>query len=236
MAPEHDPERDPEHDPERDPEQHVQYDVRPACSDNDLRGILALQAANLPGALSPEERRSQGFVTLRHDFELLREMNSPWAHLIATPVPTSDPPEQAGPKRLGLDPGQAPGPSRPTEIAAYALVMLPTFRDRFPILHPMFNELASLSYQGRPLDEFSWYVMGQVCVAKPHRGRGLVTRLYDAHRAQMSPSFDLMITEVDEANPRSVRAHERAGFEILHSYSSEGKEWLIVALDLRPPA
>lgn len=218
------------------PEHDLQYDIRPAHSDDDLRGILALQAANLPEALSPEDRRSQGFVTLRHDLDLLREMNRPWAHVIATPGQVPSPPEEAGPNQRGLDSGQAPSPSRPTDIAAYALVMLPTFRDQFPILDPMFNELAALTYQKRPLDEFRWYVMGQVCVAKPHRGRGLVSRLYDAHRARMSRHFDLMITEVDESNPRSVRAHERAGFEILHSYPSEGKEWLIVALDLRPPA
>lgn len=187
----------------------TQYIVRGASTDRDLEQILALQAANLPSALEASERKSQGFVTLRHDLPLLRQMNEPWPHVIATPS--------------GSD-----------EIVAYALVMLQSFRRRLPLLEPMFDRLGGLEYRGRSIGEYKWYVMGQICVAKAHRGRGLVERLYAAHRARMAPHFDLMITEIDRANTRSVRAHEKAGFEALHEYRSEsGNEWLVVVMDLR---
>lgn len=183
------------------------YTIRGASTDDDLEQILALQAANLPGVLDAGERRAQGFVTLRHDLALLREMNHPWPHAIAI----------AG----------------SNEVAAYALVMLQAFRGRLPVLDPMFDRLDELSYDGRRLAELRWYVMGQICVAKPHRGRGLVERLYAEHRARMCSHFDLMITEIDRANPRSVRAHEKAGFEVIDEYRSEsGNEWVVVALAL----
>jgi hypothetical protein len=186
-----------------------EYRIRGASSDADLQQIIDLQAVNLPGALDPDERRAQGFVTLRHDLALLREMNQPWAHVIATPEASE-------------------------EVAAYALVMLRKFRGRLPVLDPMFDRLDGLGYRGRPLAEYRWYVMGQICVAKAHRGRGLVERLYTGHHARMSADFDLMITEIDRANPRSVRAHEKAGFEVIDEYrSGSGNEWVIVALDLR---
>ncbi len=185
-----------------------EYVVRGAASDSDLRQILALQAANLPEALDDAERRAQGFVTLRHDLPLLRAMNSPWPHVIATARGTG-------------------------EVVAYSLVMPREFRGRLPILDPMFEELDRLGASGGQIAGARWYFMGQLCVAKPHRGRGLVEAMYAGHRAQMSRDFDLMITEIDATNTRSVRAHEKAGCTALHTYRSDGREWLIVALDLR---
>jgi RimJ/RimL family protein N-acetyltransferase len=76
--------------------------------------------------------------------------------------------------------------------------------------------------------------MGQICIAASHRGRGLVERLYAEHARRMAPHFDLMVTEIDRANARSMRAHEKAGFEVLHTYrAGGGEEWVIVVRDLR---
>jgi hypothetical protein len=187
------------------------YNIRPAATDHHLEQILALQAANLREHLNTEERQSQGFVSLRHNLSLLREMNRPYPHVIATTL----------------------GANGEEELVGYALVMLPAFRARLPLLEPMFAELARVEWRGRALDAWRWYVMGQVCVAKAHRGRGLVERMYDAHRSQMSPHFDVMITEIDRANPRSMRAHERAGFEVVREYrGGDGREWVIVGLGL----
>lgn len=187
------------------------YVIRGARKDDDLRQILDLQGANIRETLDENERASQGFVSLRHDLGLLREMNEPWPHVIATT--TGD---------------------RGEEVVAYALVMLERFRGRLPLLDPMFERFDSIAFRGRPLREWRWYVMGQVCVAKAHRGRGLVERLYEAHRAQMASSFDLTVTEVDLANPRSLRAHARAGFEVLDEYrSDDGREWAVIGMGMR---
>lgn len=185
------------------------YIFRAAASDHDLRGILALQAANLPEALSAAEFASQGFVTLRHDLTLLREMNSPWAHAVATPA--------------GSD-----------EVVAYALVMLERFRARQPILEPMFQRVETLRHRGKPLGALRWYVMGQVCVAKEHRGHSLVEGLYADHRRRMAEDFDVVITEINRANPRSLRAHLRAGFEVMLEFTGEdGVEWVVVGMELK---
>lgn len=186
------------------------YEVRTASSDSDLQQILDLQAANLPAALDDAERRAEGFVTLRHDLALLREMNSPWPHVVASP--------------RGTD-----------EVVAYALVMPLEFRGRFPILDPMFEELDRLAGAGARLHGKRWYFMGQLCVAKAHRGRGLVEAMYAKHRELMRRDFDMMITEIDASNTRSVRVHEKAGCTPLHAYRGAGREWVIVGMDLRAP-
>ncbi len=186
------------------------YHVRAASTEDDLRGIVALQAANLPHLIDPTERRDQGFVTLQHTVELLREMNNVWPHLIATPVGSG-------------------------EVIAYALVMDPRFRDRFADLLPMFVQLDALACPGGVLAGRSYYIMGQLCVGKAHRGRGLVECLYAAHRRQMAGAFDFMITVIDAANTRSVHAHEKSGCSVLHEYDSvDGRHWVIVSMALQP--
>jgi len=55
-----------------------------AKSDKDLFEILALQKANLPANISFKEANSEGFVTVNHNFDLLKKMNSPFPHIIAT--------------------------------------------------------------------------------------------------------------------------------------------------------
>ncbi|MCC6621910.1 MAG: hypothetical protein IT385_11680 [Deltaproteobacteria bacterium] len=66
----------------------------------------------------------------------------------------------------------ARGPSG--EVVAYALVMPVECRPFVPILEPMFAKLAGLDLGGARV-----YIMGQVCVAKAWRGRGLFDALHD---------------------------------------------------------
>lgn len=189
----------------------MDYDIRAAESDEELRRILSLQAANLRAKLDPVTRRSQGFVTLCHDLELLRSMCGRWQHVVAASL--------AG------------------DVVAYALVMLVEFRSRLPDLDAMFERLQRLSFKGRPIPDLRFYIMGQICVAREHRGRGLVEQLYAEHRRRMSPHFDLMVTEIDHENPRSLRAHEKAGFQVVDEYrGDDGRQWLVVVMDLRPTA
>jgi hypothetical protein len=185
------------------------YEFRGATSEGDLRGILALQAANTPSAISADELRREGFVTLRHDLPTLRMICGDFAHIIATPA--------------GAD-----------EVAAYALVMLPEHREVFPALGPMFERFDSVPALRSMLGERRWYFMGQICVGKAHRGCGLVEGMYAEHRRLMGGAFDLVVTLIDRANPRSLRVHERAGFETIDAYqSADGREWVIVAMELR---
>lgn len=183
-----------------------EYEITCARTDADLEQILALQAANLHEMVGADERREQGFVTLRHDLALLREMCLPHAHVVA--------------RVRGTD-----------EIVAYALVMMNEFRPRLPLLEPMFVRLESVRWRGQAIADLRTYFMGQVCVAKEHRGQALVERMYAEHRRLMSPHFDLMITEIDRANTRSVRAHEKSGFEVIDEYTGDdGRAWVVVGL------
>lgn len=85
-----------------------------STSEEELKQILHLQQRNLPVSVSEEEQKSDGFVTVQHDFEILKAMHDTCPHVLA----------KAGDAVIG-----------------YALCMHPDFGERIEVLKPMFKEL-----------------------------------------------------------------------------------------------
>lgn len=106
-------------------------------------------------------------------------------------------------------------------LAGYALVMPVECRTLLPILAPMFSRLENRG-------EKDYYIMGQICVAKEHRGKGVFDALYAAHRAHLEDRFAACITEVATRNGRSMRAHARVGFEEIERYRDATDEWSLL--------
>jgi len=83
-------------------------------TDDELLQILELQKANIPSAISKEERLKQGFVTVEHTFEILKAMNDKCPHSIA---------------------------KHDEKVVGYALSMVKDFKDAIEVLKPMFNKI-----------------------------------------------------------------------------------------------
>jgi len=179
-------------------------DYTTASSQDDIQQILQLQWINLPKNISDQEAKEQGFVTVHHDEAILSAMNEKFQHVIA--------------KHEG-------------KVVGYTLVMLPEFGDKVPVLTSMFEKINQLSYNKNPLKNTPYFVMGQVCVDKDYRGQGVFAGLYQKMKEEMSPHFDCIITEIATRNTRSMRAHEKVGFETIHVFSTPDEEWAIVAWD-----
>ena len=111
-------------------------------------------------------------------------------------------------------------------LAGYALVMPRECRAFVPLLEPMFQRLDGLGVE-------RFYVMGQICIAREWRGRGVFDALYRAHRQHLGARFDCSITEVSTRNTRSMRAHQRVGFTILERYRDATDEWALLRWDWR---
>ena len=116
-------------------------------------------------------------------------------------------------------------------VIAYALVMLRECSSMVPVLEPMFANFEKFTWNGKPLTAYRFYVMGQICIDKAYRGRGLFDILYQKHKEIYSPKFDLLVTEIATRNARSLRAHERVGFKQINVYRDETDEWSVVIWD-----
>lgn len=178
-----------------------------ATTPQDLQSILDLQKVNLPAHISAEEAISQGFLTVDHDFDLLEKMNTPFPHIIAK-----------------VD----------NEVVGYTLVMLRKWKNVFAVLVSMFDEINKIEYENVLLQDASYFVMGQVCVAKDYRGKGVFAGLYQEMKTRMKNDFDYIITEVATRNTRSMNAHSKVGFKSIKIYTAEnGEEWAILILHLK---
>ncbi|HEY3429986.1 MAG TPA: GNAT family N-acetyltransferase, partial [Cyclobacteriaceae bacterium] len=111
------------------------------------------------------------------------------------------------------------------------LVMLKSFQDLIPVLVPMFNMFKEIPYNGKFISDYSYYVMGQICVAEDYRGLNIVDKLYAKHKEMYFSKFDCCITEVSTSNARSMKAHKRVGFKTIHTFSDATDEWNILLWD-----
>jgi hypothetical protein len=117
----------------------------------ELHQILLLQQQYLAGRNSTAEEKEQGFVTVHHTLEKLEQLHGLYPSVI---VKDNE------------------------RVIAYALVMLTEAGSLIPELKSMFEMLQTLSFDRKPLQQYRYYVMGQVCVDKPYRGQGVFQMLY----------------------------------------------------------
>ena len=176
-------------------------------SDGEVQQILDLQALNHASVLGADTMREQGFLTVRHEPDVLLRMNRTAPAIIA----------KAG-----------------EQVVGYALVMPREFAAEVPVLLPMFAMLDKLEWNNEALRANPrWFVMGQICVADGYRGQGIFDGMYLKMKEVCREQYDFTITEVAERNTRSIRAHERVGFQTLHQYPDEtsGERWRVVILE-----
>ncbi len=152
------------------------------------------------------EKEVEGFVTLEHNLDLLKEMNDPFPHTVA------------------LVDGR---------LVGYALTMLKEMKSSIEGLEDMFAQLSRIDYGGRAFMQYRFFIMGQICVDKAFRKKGVFRGLYDTIKTNMKAHFDFLITEIARENLRSINAHKAVGFETLKVHrASDGKDWAIVLLRL----
>lgn len=88
----------------------IQYQL--TNTDEELQEILNLQQRNLPKSLTKTEQKEQGFVTVEHNFEILKSLHKAHQHTIA---------------------------KHNNKVIGYALSMDVQFKNEIPVLKPMFK-------------------------------------------------------------------------------------------------
>ena len=180
--------------------------ITTVSNEADLIGILDLQSRNLKKNITTEEAQSQGFLIAEFSMDYLKKMNDAHPSVIAK-----------------MD----------DRVVGYALIATQAARIGHPLTEDLFNQIDSLSFDGIPLHQAKYAVVGQLCVDKSVRGMGLVQQLYGRFRTELENEYDFGITDVARANSRSLKAHIKTGFQVIHSIGYGGLEWDVVLWDWR---
>ena len=168
----------------------------------DLQQIIKLQTNNLPERLSNIEQQKEGFVTVKHTIKQLQAMQNKEPHCIIKDQ---------------------------NKVVAYALCMCASFKKEIPLLKPMFDEAEK---HFKDSNNIKYIAMGQICIDKAYRGKGLFKKLYRFMATELSNQYQAIITEVDSKNTRSLQAHYAAGFTDLTIYKSHHHKWHLIALSI----
>lgn len=177
-------------------------------TNKEIEQIAALSNANLSSNISAETKAKEGFVSWFYTPAILKTL-----HAIAPSVIVMD--------------GDT--------LAGYALTLTPECIEAYPPAIPTYEHASTLIHNGLPLARQRFYLMGQICVAEPYRGKGLVNILYAGHRQFYSRQYDLLLTEISTANPRSLKAHQKTGFQVIDTHHDPQGEWNVVLWDWRMP-
>ena len=178
--------------------------IKLAQEASELEGILALQRRNLKRCLSESEAEEQGFLIAEYDLDYLRQM------------------QVQRPSVIAVDDGR---------VGGYARVVTREVRAGLPFISDLFDEIDRISYRGSLLAGTDYVVVGQLCVDKDYRGQGLVDRLYAFFRASLEERYPCGVTDIARANRRSLKAHQKVGFEVIHAIEYEGLTWDVVLWD-----
>lgn len=180
--------------------------IKRVSNREEIEGIKRLQTANLRENLRPEEIEAEGFVTAEYTLDFLERMNRETPAVIAVDD---------------------------KEVVGYALVATRKLLGHHELLDDLFRQIDEQIYRGAKLSKKNYVLVGQLCVQREYRGKGLAIKMYEFFRSELSGLFDYCLTDVQVSNPRSIRAHLRAGFQILGELSYGGSPWKIVIWDWR---
>ena len=179
-------------------------DVTRVSNQSEIIGIRDLQALNLKQYITSEEAIDQGFLTASFTIEYLQAMNSASPAIIA----------KDGDKVVG-----------------YALVATKDIRNGHGLVEGLFDAIDKCEYNGKLLRDVNYVVVGQLCVAKEYRGQDLVQKLYGHFRDCLSKEYTYLITDIAQANARSLKAHQKRGFQVINELMYGGIKWDIVLWD-----
>jgi ribosomal protein S18 acetylase RimI-like enzyme len=171
---------------------------------DELIQIHRLNQQNLRRNLDINTQQREGFVTWLYSPELLQKMH------------------KLSPSIIVKDGGK---------VVAYALTTLKESKAFHPDLETMFCNLADVHYKNKPLSSHRFYCMGQICIDKRYRGKGIVTMLYQKHKETYGEHYEFLLTEISANNFRSLKAHDKIGFQTIYTYKDAMDEWKVVIWD-----
>ncbi len=118
------------------------------------------------------------------------------------------------------------------KVVGYALVSTKAIMGQHALLDDLFHVLDELSFNNASLRDKNAYVLvGQLCVGKGYRGLGLVQKMYHYFKDNLQQEFKYLITDVATENQRSLKAHIKTGFQVIHTIDYGGVQWDIVLWD-----
>ncbi|NLI53128.1 MAG: GNAT family acetyltransferase [Clostridiales bacterium] len=112
------------------------------------------------------------------------------------------------------------------QVVAYAMAASWQYWSKWPLFQHMIADLEHVTYLGQQLTTENSYQYGPVCIDKAYRGQGVLQELFLFSARQMHKRYPILITFINQANPRSFAAHTRkVGLDVIKTFSFNGNHY-----------
>ncbi len=173
-------------------------------SESDIIPILNMQSENLRTNLTPDQMQD-GYLSIAFSEDEFRQFNHDLGVVVAK---VRD------------------------QVIGYCCVSSAAFNAQFPILDQIVAGLPAYSVPGteqRPTEATTCFY-GPACIAKPFRGRNVLTRLF-SHGLKLSKQAGYLFcfSFISSENKRSLKAHLKLPFDKVGTVRYKDNEYAVVA-------
>ncbi len=122
------------------------------------------------------------------------------------------------------------------KIISYAMSASWEYWSEWPLFEYMIQDLPNTEYLGQILSMENSYQYGPVCIDMEYRGIGVLENIFEYSRRLMAKRYPIMITFINQINPRSIKAHtEKVGMDIIKSFEFNDNNYYELGYDMSKP-
>ena len=112
------------------------------------------------------------------------------------------------------------------EVLAYVMSASWEFWSKWTMFQHMIADLPNLEYKGHMLSVENTYQYGPICIDKRIRGTEVLPKIFDFALKKMAKRYPILITFVNQINPRSFEAHHRKlGLDVIQEFKFNGNQY-----------
>ena len=112
------------------------------------------------------------------------------------------------------------------EVLAYVMSASWGFWSKWAMFQHMIADLPNLEYKGQKLSVENSYQYGPICIDKSVRGTSVLPDIFAFALNEMSKRYPILITFVNQINPRSFEAHHRKlGLDVVQEFEFNGNKY-----------
>lgn len=118
------------------------------------------------------------------------------------------------------------------KIVGYAMAASWEYWSAWPLFEYMIQHLPNNEYMGQILSTENSYQYGPICIDKAYRGTDVFPNLFEFSRKQMKDRYPILITFINQINPRSYRAHTKIGLELIKNFEFNNNQYYELGYDV----
>lgn len=117
------------------------------------------------------------------------------------------------------------------KVVGYAMAASWKYWSEWPLFQHMIKDLPDTNYLDKILSTDNSYQYGPICIHKDYRGSDLLPNLFEFSRSQMANRYPILITFINQINPRSLKAHTKLGLDIIKTFEFNNNQYYELGYD-----